>query len=130
MKIPHYKLLLLVLFIVGCYSINQFNPLYNQNVDALKPYKDCELKCKNTGNVHCHWNIGGVENHGWIEEKCNYDLCLCMLECISDSHKIATKSEAILFCNINNQWVQNGEDGNIFYYDSWKEHYLEQEKDE
>ena len=81
-----------------------------------------------SGNVHCHWNIGGVENHGWIEEKCDYDLCICMLECISDNYKIASQKEATHYCYINNLWVQNGEDGNIFDYDFWKEHYLEQKK--
>ena len=51
------KLLLFVLLILGCYSIIRYSPSYNQYIDALNPYKDCELGYTESGDVHCHWSI-------------------------------------------------------------------------
>ena len=136
MKIFPCKLLLFAFVFIGCYSMNKYNYLYNQNVDALNPYKNCELECIDSCDIHCHWekidgqiSISAV-NHEWIQEKCNYDLCVCMLESISENYKIASQTEAIQYCYINNLWVQNGEEGDVFDYEIWKKEYLEQEKED
>ena len=128
--------LTILLLIVGCYSLNRYNVAYNQNVDALNPYKNCELECIDSGDIHCHWRKIGEKisnsgvNHEWIQEKCDYDLCICMLECISDNYKLASQKEATQYCYINNLWVQNGEEGDVFDYEIWKKEYLEQEKED
>ena len=62
-------------------------------------------------------------NHEWIKDKCNYDLCVCMLDCISDNYKTATKLEAKQYCYIRNLCVQNGEKGDVFDYEIWKENW-------
>ena len=122
--------LMILLLIIGCYGLSKYNPLYNQNVDALNPYKDCELECIDSDDIHCHRRkIDGkissrVENHEWIKEKCDYDLCICMLECISDNYKLASQKEATQYCYINNLWVQNGKEGNVFDYEAWEKEYL------
>ena len=114
-----------------------YNTKYNRDVDALNPYKDCELECTDSGEIHCHWSIRGGNiyrsdvNHEWIKDKCNYDLCICMLECISNNSRIATELEAEQYCYNRRQkklWVTDGKEGDIFDYDFWKEEYLKQEK--
>ena len=125
------KKLLFTLPLIGCYSLIEYNPTYNQDINALNPYQGCEHECTDFGDVHCHWRIrsgkiyrGGV-NHEWIKDKCNYDLCICMLGCISDNYKTATTTEASQYCYIwDTLWVQNGEDGDAFDYDIWKKNYL------
>ena len=106
-----------------------YNTKYNRDVDALNPYKDCELECTDSGEIHCHWSIRGGNiyrsdvNHEWIKDKCNYDLCICMLECISENNKTASKPEAKQYCYIGNLWVQDGKEGIVFDYDLWKENW-------
>ena len=125
------KVIFFILPLIGCYSLIEYNPTFNQNVNSLHPYQDCEQECADSGELHCHWSFrdgniySGGRNHEWIKDKCNYDLCICILECISDNYRIATKSEAIQYCYIGDtSWVQNGEEGDIFDFHIWKKDYL------
>ena len=122
------KLILLsILFIVGCYRLIEYNPKYNADINALQPYEDCQFECKDSSDIHCH--LYYEPNHAWIEDKCNYDLCICMLECISENYRPATKSEAIQYCYIGDTlWAQNGKEGIKFDYDIWEQDYLNREK--
>ena len=120
------KLLIILLLIVGCYRLIEYNPKYNTDINALQPYEDCQFECKDSSDIHCHWYY--EPNHAWIEDKCNYDLCICMLECISENYRPATKSDAIQYCYIGDTlWAEN-EEGIIFDYYIWEQDYLNREK--
>ena len=119
--------LIILLLIVGCYRLIEYNPKYNADINALQPYEDCQFECKDSSDIHCH--LYYEPNHAWIEDQCNYDLCICMLECISENYRPATKTEAIQYCYIGDTlWAQNGKDGIIFDYDIWEKDYLNREK--
>ena len=83
------KLLLFILLIVGCYHLIEYNPKFNKDINALHPYKDCRFDCTDSSDVHCHWGnriYSEDVNHEWTKDKCNYDLCICMLECINENY--------------------------------------------
>ena len=120
------KLLIILLLIVGCYRLIKYNPKYNADINALQPYEDCQFECKDSSDIHCH--LYHEPNHAWIEDQCNYDLCICMLECISENYRPATKSDAIQYCYIGDTlWAEN-EEGIIFDYYIWEQDYLNREK--
>ena len=119
--------LIILLLIVVCYRLIEYNPKYNADINALQPYEDCQFECKDSSDIHCHLYYD--PNHAWIEDKCNYDLCICMLECISENYRPATKAEAIQYCYIGDTlWVENRKEGIIFDYDIWEQDYLNREK--
>ena len=132
--------LIILLLIVGCYRLIEYNPKYNSDIKALQPYKDCQFECEDSSDVHCHWNkktysneyVSGLYDdpyHAWITDKCNFDLCICMLECISENYRPATKAEAIQYCYIGDTlWAEDGKAGIIFDYDIWEQDYLNREK--
>ena len=132
--------LIILLLIVGCYRLIEYNPKYNSDINALQPYKDCQFECEDSSDVHCHWNkktysneyVSGLyddPDHAWITDKCNFDLCICMLECISENYRPATKAEAIQYCYIGDTlWAEDGKADIIFDYDIWEQDYLNREK--
>ena len=126
------RLIILLLIVGGCYSLIEYNPKYNTDINALQPYKDCQFECEDSSDIHCHWNKKTYRDnpdHAWITDKCNFDLCICMLECISENYRPATKAEAIQYCYIGDTlWVENEKEGIIFDYDIWEQDYLNREK--